>query len=188
MGSERHNQLREAAAETLRPEEFDRLVASVSDARRLGRLRYWQEQLLDRIPGGEVGFEEFVAAFEGAPLLRPRADASAATVGYAEAWRSNTEWRDDFVSNAARELSKHGELGCHAHVLRELAGSLQRDEVLWLFAQLQQSQCGTLEWRDEFLALFPQVSLSDLPQPLYDEEAARNSRHVILPIPDDIPF
>jgi hypothetical protein len=107
-------------------------------------------------------------------------------------------------------LSKHGDLGCHAHVLRELASGLDRDEVLWLFSQLQQSLRATLEWRDEFLALFPQVSLSDLPPPLYDEEehmrrsearraAAERERaeaeaeyirqHGALPGPDDpIPF
>ena len=86
------------------------------------------------------------------------------------AWRTHDEWRDDFVANAARELSKHGDLGCHAHVLRELARDLRRDEVLWLFAQLQKSLRVTLEWRDEFLDLFPQVSMADLPPPLYDED------------------
>ena len=125
------------------------------------------------------------------------------------AWRTHDEWRDDFVADATRELSKHGDLGCHAHVLRELAGGLHRDEVLWLFAQLQQSFRPTLEWRDEFLALFPQVSLADLPQPLSDEEAGMRwaeaqrtaaererveaeveyiRRQGTLPSPDDIPF
>jgi len=90
-------------------------------------------------------------------------------VDFLTAWRTHAEWRDHFLASATRELSKHGELGCHAHVFRELAG-LNRDEVLWLFSQLQQSLRATLEWRDEFLALFPQVSLSDLPPPLFDEE------------------
>jgi hypothetical protein len=82
--------------------------------------------------------------------------------------------------------------------------------VLWLYAQLQQSNRPTLEWRDEFLALFSQVSHADLPSPLYDEEAALREaesahakatreraaaeaeyvrRHGALPGPDDpIPF
>jgi hypothetical protein len=131
-------------------------------------------------------------------------------VDFVTAWRTHDEWRDDFVANATRELSKHGDLGCHAHVLRELAGGLGRDEVLWLFGQLQRSLRATLEWRDEFLALFPQVSLADLPPPLYDEEAAMRwaakqraatereraeaeaeyiRQHGALPGPDDpIPF
>ena len=212
VDTESHYHLRKAAVETLGPVEFDRLVVSFSETRRLGRLRYWQEQLLARIPGGTVGFEEFIAAFENAPLQRPKAEASAGTapVRFVEAWRTNTEWRDHFVENATRELSKHGELGCHAHVLRELACGLHRDEVVWLFAQLQRSLRATLEWRDEFLALFPQVSLTDLPQPLYDEEEAMRlaeaqhaaderaraeaeaeyiRQHGALPGPDDpIPF
>jgi hypothetical protein len=126
------------------------------------------------------------------------------------AWRVNEPWRTDFVFWATRELSKTGDLGAHAHVLRELAGGLLADEVLWLFTQLQQSLRPTLEWRDEFLALFPQVSLADLPPPLYDEDAAMREaeaaheaaereraeaekeyvrRHGALPGPDDpIPF
>jgi hypothetical protein len=181
MGSERHKRLREIAAETLRPEEFDHLVASVFDARRLGRLRYWQEQLLARIPGGEIGFEEFVAAFEGATPQRPHADASA-TVGYVEAWRSNREWRDDFVSNAARELSKHGDLGCHEHVFQELAVGLNPGEVVSLYLRLRESRRPEFEWRSQFLALFPQVKPADLPPPQgYEGEEWHGS-------PDDIPF
>ena len=76
MATGHHDHLRETAIEALAPEEFDRLVASISDARRLGRLRYWQEQLLARIPGRTVGFEEFIAAFDGAPLQRPKARMS----------------------------------------------------------------------------------------------------------------
>jgi hypothetical protein len=130
-------------------------------------------------------------------------------VDFVTAWRTHDEWRADFVANATRELSKHGDLGCHAHVLLELAAGLDRGEVLWLFAQLQRSYRPTLEWRDEFLTLFPQVALSDLPPPLFDEavairqaEEARATaereraeaeteytrRHGALPDPDDIPF
>jgi hypothetical protein len=131
-------------------------------------------------------------------------------VDFLTAWRTHAEWRDHFLASATRELSKHGDLGCHSHVFQELAGGLNRDEVLWLFSQLQQSLRATLEWRDEFLGLFPQVSLSDLPPPLYDEEehmrwseaqraAAERERadaeaeyirrHGTLPGPDDpIPF
>ena len=109
---------------------------------------------------------------------------------FVTAWRTHDEWRADFVANATRELSKHGDLGCHAHVLRELAGGLDRDEVLWLFAQFQRSYRATLEWRDEFLALFPQVALSDLPPPLFDEAVAirEADEHGAVPDPDDIPF
>jgi hypothetical protein len=77
MAPDRDEQLRAAAVVALGPEDFDRLVLSVPGARRLGRLRYWQERLLARIPGGTVGFDEFIAAFDGAPLLQPPAPAPA---------------------------------------------------------------------------------------------------------------
>jgi hypothetical protein len=96
----------------------------------------------------------------------------------AEAWRSNLLWRDDYVFWTARGLSKTGTLQPHDEVLLELPKFLSRDEVLWLFSQLQQSLRPTLEWRGEFLALFPQVSLADLPPPLYDEEAAMREAKV----------
>jgi hypothetical protein len=131
-------------------------------------------------------------------------------VDFVTAWQTHAEWREDFLANATRELSKTGDLGGHAHIYRELAGGLDRCEVLGLFARLQRSYRPTLEWRDEFLAMFPQVSLSDLPSPLFDEEAATREaeathvaaererseavaeyvrRHGALPGPDDpIPF
>jgi len=90
----------------------------------------------------------------------------------AEDWRSNLVWRDDYVFWTVRGLSKTGSLEPHDDVLLELPKILSREEALWLYGQLQQSLRPTLEWRDEFLALFPQVSLADLPPPLYDEEEA----------------
>jgi hypothetical protein len=58
-----------AAARGLGPEDYNRLVESAALSRPVGRLRYWQEELLARLPVGKVSFEEFVAAFEGAPKL-----------------------------------------------------------------------------------------------------------------------
>jgi hypothetical protein len=81
MATERDDQLRAAAVAALGPEDFDRLVVSVPATRQLGRLRYWQERLLARIPGGTVGLEEFMAAFDGAPLRQPPAPAPAQTEG-----------------------------------------------------------------------------------------------------------
>ena len=87
-------------------------------------------------------------------------------------WRTNEAWRDDFVFWARRELSKTGDLGAHAEVLRELAEALRPDEILWLYAELQKSYRVTCEWQAEFLALFPEIAASELPPPIFDEEAA----------------
>jgi hypothetical protein len=92
MAPKRDEDLRQAALAALGPEAFDRLVVSVADARRAGRLRFWQEQLLARIPGEKVRFEDFVVAFEGASLQRPRPPAPAAGEGTGkppEDWKKN---------------------------------------------------------------------------------------------------
>jgi hypothetical protein len=81
----------------------------------------------------------------------------------AEVWRSNLPWRDDFVFWASRELSKTGSLAAHADTLRELGGGISRTEAVWLFSRLQEAGRPESEWRAEFVSLFPQVGLADLP-------------------------
>ncbi len=62
-----------AAAQLLGPEKFNGLVGSVGQVRALGRLRYWQEDLIAKLSGtGEpviLGASEFIAIFDGAQLL-----------------------------------------------------------------------------------------------------------------------
>jgi hypothetical protein len=82
----------------------------------------------------------------------------------AKAWRSHTEWRDDYVFWTARCVSKGGDLGVHDEVLLELGQVLTRDEAIWFYGQIRdQSRRSEGEWRAEFLWLFPQVRHSDLP-------------------------
>jgi hypothetical protein len=77
--------------ESLGPAEYDRLVVSVPATRRVGRLRHWQEQLLARIPACTIEFEDFVAAFDGAPLQQPPAPATAQPEGVT----SQPDWMKD---------------------------------------------------------------------------------------------
>jgi hypothetical protein len=82
----------------------------------------------------------------------------------AEAWRSNREWRDDYVFWTARCASKGGDLGGHGEVLLEPGRVLPREEAVWFYGQIRDlSRRSEGEWRAEFLWLFPQVSPSDLP-------------------------
>src|SRR4051812_11508232 len=105
------------------------------------------------------------------PLMIPRGPAAergrSAAEGFAmdflTAWRTHGEWRDRFLASATRELSKHGDLDSHAHVYRELAAGLTPAEAVSLYQQLRQSRRPEFEWRDQFLALFPQVGPADLP-------------------------
>ena len=79
-------------------------------------------------------------------------------------WRSNIEWRDDYVFWTARGVSKTGSLEPHDHELLELGRELAREEALWFYCQIRgQSRRCEGEWRAEFLWLFPQVGVLDLP-------------------------
>ncbi len=49
---------------------------------------------------------------------------------FVTAWQTHAEWREDFLVNATRELSKTGDLGGHAHIYRGLAAGLDRCEML----------------------------------------------------------
>src|SRR5262245_55924911 len=91
METERRNYLRESALEKLGPGDYDRLVVSVASAKGLGRLRYWQEQLLARLPGSPIAFDEFIAAFDGAPMQRPPSESSTpvAKVESPQEWIKN---------------------------------------------------------------------------------------------------
>src|SRR6476620_10608182 len=91
MDTARRDSLRRTALESLGPVEYDRLVVSVPHARRVGRLRYWQAQALARIPGRTVGIEDFIAAFEGAPLQRQPAQPPV----QAESATSQPDWMEN---------------------------------------------------------------------------------------------
>lgn len=88
------------------------------------------------------------------------------------AWRTNADWRRNFLADARHELSKHGSLDSHAREYRELASGLVPAEVVSLYELLRQSRRLEFEWRSEFLAFFPQVEASALPPPLIDEAEA----------------
>jgi hypothetical protein len=58
------------AVRDLGAEPFNRLVESVDRSRQHGRLRFWQEELLETLPGvGSVSFMEFLDAFGDAVLI-----------------------------------------------------------------------------------------------------------------------
>jgi len=65
MDAGRRLQILDAACR-LGPEPFNRLVETVEDTRKRGRLRFWPEEMFGAMPGvGPVGHEDCLAAFEG---------------------------------------------------------------------------------------------------------------------------
>ncbi|MDY3557351.1 hypothetical protein R5W24_006540 [Gemmata sp. JC717] len=123
MDTDRRDSLRRTVLESLGPEEYDRLVVSVPHARRAGRLRYWQEQSLARVPGGPVRLEDFVAAFEGAPLQQPPAPAPAQAEGETNQadWKKNAPvWvQEDRQLNEAEWLAAPHLIWMVAYLLDE---------------------------------------------------------------------
>lgn len=116
-------------------------------------------------------------------------------------WRTDEAWRNDFASWVAREVSKTGGLDSHLNTLRELAGELTTAEVVWLYDRIRATGRPEIEWRGQFLKVFPDIVPTDLPPPLIDEaeerrqsEAAREQalKEFGSPDPnvaaDDIPF
>lgn len=77
MTPERREQIL-AAARALPPEDYNKLVDIFPDASDIGRLRYWQEVLLERLLGvGPVTFNEYIELFRRAKL-RPASGAPVA--------------------------------------------------------------------------------------------------------------
>jgi len=122
-----------AAARVLGPEKFNRLVGSVAQLRALGRLRYWQEDLIAKLSGiGEpaiLGVNDYIAVFDGAPMMpvppievsreeffaRPNywyylGGAPIPDQWIAEAWEQLPEFRDNVTYEFEREASKVGGL------------------------------------------------------------------------------
>jgi hypothetical protein len=112
-------------------------------------------------------------------------------------WQTNTEWKQAFLFNTARELSKTGSLGAHEHMFHILAVCFNSDDAHELYCALQLSLRPDYEWKGHFLRLFPMISEAELPPPIVDEEAERRFAEeqrdlAIAPDPgmseEDIPF
>lgn len=115
------------AARGLGAEDFNRLVESAGMSRYVGRLRYWQEELLGRLAGvAPVSFAEFVEAFDGAKRMPvPRSAAKSDANGAPE---------PDLRHPRLGEMYRDEEEECWQGAIRlprfAAAGQSQRDEEL----------------------------------------------------------
>ena len=188
--------VRERLAAALGSEAYNRLVASVPDVRKRGRLRFWQEQLFRQASHIGVNIstaDEFVRVFDGAnPVPVP-----------AEPWtrerflrrieehphrgfpldQTPTEWmaaaweiervRDELSGEMTRTVSKTGELGYTKEWLQYLSRSLPLARQVELFRSIRDSsnQHREVEFRPGFEAAFPDA-VRHLPPPLTVTELA----------------
>jgi hypothetical protein len=183
------DRVREQLAESLGPSTYNRLVASVPDIRRRGRLRFWQEELLRRAsPTGLTiaTAEEFLRVFDGATALPVPSEPLTREVYLREVERwpyaifpdgeTPAEWaaaaweidrvREELSSEMARTVSKGGDLAYTGEYLRFLSESLPilRQVELYLYIL---DRCATREpeFRPGFERAFP-ACLPFLPPPL----------------------
>jgi hypothetical protein len=167
-----------AAARLLGPEKFNRLVSSVSQVRALGRLRYWQADLIAKLSGNAgnaiSGPSDFIAVFDNAePMPEPapvvtREDFFACPNYWyypggapipdqwiAEAWEQLPEFRDNVTYEFVREASKNGEMHSVQSSLEFLAGILPLARMVEVYERLRdESPHRESEFRPTFERVF----------------------------------
>jgi hypothetical protein len=189
--------IRGNSAEVLGPKDYNRLVASVPDTRRRGRLRFWQEELLNQVTpaaGPDWTPEEFFRVFDGASLLPVPSEPWTREVFLREIqkfphggfpldetpaeWMSaawEIDWvREELSGEMARTVSKIGELCYTDEYLRFLSRSLSVPRQVELYQHIF-DRCSTREeeFRPGFERAFP-ACVPSLPPPtthqqLFDE-------------------
>jgi hypothetical protein len=167
-----------AAARLLGPEKFNRLVSSVGQVRTLGRLRYWQEDLIaklsDAAKNAISGPSDFIAVFDNAELMpepppvvtreeffaRPNywyylGGAPIPDQWIAEAWEQLPEFRENVTYEFVREASKNGDLSCIQSSLEFLAGILPLSRMVEVYERVRdESPHRESEFRPTFERVF----------------------------------
>ena len=166
------------AARRLGPEKFNRLVTSVGQVRALGRLRYWQEDLIAKLSdnGGNAisGPSDFIAVFDKAELMpepppvvtredffaRPNywyylGGAPIPDQWIVEAWEQLQEFRENVTYEFVREASKNGDLYCVQSSLKFLAGILPLTRMVEVYERVRdESPHRESEFRPTFERVF----------------------------------
>jgi hypothetical protein len=182
-----------AAARLLGPEKFNRLVGSVAAVRSLGRLRYWQEDLIARIlTTGEpitLGANDFVDVFDGAQLMpepprvvtkeeffaRPNywyylGGAPIPDQWIAEAWEQLPEFRENLTYEFEREASKVGDLNAIQSSLEFLDRVLPLGRMVEIYDKVRaRSPHREAEFRPTFQRVFAE-RMSAFPASLSRED------------------
>lgn len=180
---------RSRLAEALGWKAYNRLIATIPEVRVRGRLRFWQEQLLEQASRAGVTIstiEEFVTVFDGAkPASVPREPwtrdvfleliESTPWGGFpldetppewmAAAWEIERV-RKELSGEMARSVSKTGELWYTDEYLHYLSRALPVTRQVELFLNIRErSPYRETEFRPGFERAFP-ASVPHLPPPL----------------------
>jgi hypothetical protein len=181
--------IRSRLADALGWKAYNRLVGSVSDVRQRGRLRAWEEQLLQQASHTGVVIstaEDFIRVFDGASPVPVPAEPWTREVFLSEIVKfplggfpideTPPEWmaaaweiervRHEVSSEMARTVSKIGELGYTDEYLQYLSRSLPVSRQVELFLYIMNRNFTREdEFRPGFERAFP-ACVPHLPQPL----------------------
>jgi hypothetical protein len=183
-------------AEVLGREAYNRLVDSVPNTRQRGRLRFWQEELIQQASLSGIVIstpEEFIRVFEGASPVPVPSEPWTREVFLSriEAWphggfpfdETPTEWmaaawevesvRSARSAEMARTVGKCGELAYTQEYLRYLSQALSISRQVELFLSIRDSgnQLREVEFRPGFERAFPDC-VAHLPPQLTTAELA----------------
>jgi hypothetical protein len=184
---------RDRLSEVLGREAYNRLVGSIPATRQRGRLRFWQEQLLQRAASAGVAISsasELLRVLDGATLLHAPSvpwtrevflrEIEAFPLGGFPLDETPAEWmaaaweisrvREEISGEMARTVSKIGELAYTDEYLRYLSGSLSVPRQVELFLYIRE-RCVTreAEFRIGFERVFPEC-VPFLPPPLTHQQ------------------
>jgi hypothetical protein len=184
-------EIRNRLAEALGWKAYNRLIESVSDVRQRGRLRFWQEQLLQQVPDISTA-EEFMRVFGGASpvpvpvqpwtreLFLSRIEAfpqggfpfdETPPEWMAAAWEIE-QVRTALCWEMARTVSKIGELAYTDEYLRYLSRSLPIFRQMELFSYIRdRNPTRESEFRPGFEKAFT-ACVPYLPPPLTVKQVA----------------
>jgi hypothetical protein len=191
-----HTNFRTRLAEDLGWKMYNRLVESVGDVRKRGRLRFWQEQLLQDASDESVAIstaEDFIRVFDGAsPVPAPAepwtrevflSGIEAFPYGGFPLEETPPEWmaaawelervRNELSDEMARTVSKTGDLAYNEDYLRYLSRSLSiaRQVELFLCIRDRRNELREAEFRPSFERGFPDC-VPYLPPPLSVKQLA----------------
>lgn len=207
---------RRRLAETLGWKAYNRLVASISDVRERGRLRFWQEQLLRQVSDSGLissNAEEFIRIFDGASPIPGPVESWTRELfirqieefpnGGFSLHDTPPEWmtaaweiervREELSSEMARTVSEHGEITYEEEYLQYFSRSLPIFRQLELFLYIRnRNPHREDEFRPGFEKAFA-TCIMHLPPPLTEKQkvdmqsGAENVRRPIYAKPDQSP-
>ncbi len=163
--------------------QFNRLIESVADAKRAGRLRFWLERFIENLPVELTpdesefldtfgDYESFLYVFGNSERLKynvPREEFDADPIKYVtdskcdvdddwfrDAWEIS-KFRDDISCGIAWTIALTDHLNENDDVIKTLVRVLTDQDAAMLYESIRSELQGPEDWRHHFVRVFPAV-------------------------------